>query len=158
MHLNFVTQCVLYSCVPYCNGCNGLSCNLLQSTGLLSAHRPEQISLWNRNRRPLVANCQSAIKNLDAFIGAFWKWWDGINPSWCICIDGHLKIGGTGPWESLHKPGQNRFLSVLQTLSWWRGLLGVDGTDDWHSAVEDVAWVLKEILNSQTNANGKHAR
>ena len=31
----------------------------------------------------------------------------------------------------------------------------MDGTDDWHSAVEDITWVLKEGLNSQTNTNGK---
>ena len=32
-------------------------------------------------------------------------------------------------------------------------MLGVEGTDDWDSAVEDVAWVLKQVLNSQMNAN-----
>jgi hypothetical protein len=127
--------------------------NLLQSTGLLSAHRPEQISIWNRNRRPLVANRQPCIKSLDTFISAFWKWWDGLNPSWPVRVDGRLEIGGTGSWETLHKPGQNGFLSVLQALSWWQGMLGVEGTDDWDSAVEDVAWVLKQVLNSQMNAN-----
>ena len=73
--------------------------NLLQSTGLPLAHRPEQISIWNRNRRPLVANRQPCIKSLDAFISAFWKWWDGLNPSWRVRVDGRLEIGGTGSWE-----------------------------------------------------------
>ena len=41
-------------------------------------------------------------------------------------------------------------------LSWWQRLLGMDGTDDWHSAVEDIVWVLEKVLKSQTNANGKH--
>jgi hypothetical protein len=140
------------------HSCNFLSHNLLQSTGLPSAHRPEQISIWNRNRCPVVANRQPVIKSLDAFIGAFWKWWDGLNPSWRIRVDGRLKIGGAGSWETLHKPGQNGFLSVLQTLSWWRGMLGVEGTDDWNSAVEDVAWVLKQVLNSQMNTNRKRMR
>jgi hypothetical protein len=118
---------------------------------LPSTHRPEQIAVWNQNRRPHAANRQPIIKNLEAFVAAFWKWWDAINPPWRIRINGRLTIGGAGPWVSLHKPGQNGFLSVLQVLSWWRGLLGVEETDDWNSAVEDVAWVLKEVLHSVLN-------
>ena len=128
------------------------------------AHHPEQIAAWNQNRRPLATNRQPAINDLQVFIAAFQKWWDAINPPWCLRVDGRLKIGGVGPWESLHKPGQNGFLSVLQILSWWRGSLGKEGTEDWNSAVEDVAWVLGQVLHSQTNSSehvepvGKRAR
>jgi hypothetical protein len=84
----------------------------------------------------------------------FWKWWDAINLPWQIQVDGRLKIGGAESWALLHKPGQNRFLSVLQSLSWWQGLLNVK-TEDWNSAVEDVVWVLKGVLNSLINFSSK---
>lgn len=127
----------------------------LQSTGLPSSHRPEQIAVWNRNRRPLAANRQPTIEDPDAFVAAFWKWWDELNPRWRIRDNGHLKIGGAGPWDALHKSGQNGFLSVLQVLYWWRSLLGVDsaeGSKDWNYAVIDVVWVLSEVLHSKVSA------
>jgi hypothetical protein len=120
----------------------------MQSTGLPSTHRPEQIALWNQNRCSLTAGRQPIIKDLEKFVAVFLKWWDTINPSWRIRINGCLKIGGAGPWVSLHKPGQNGFLSVLQILSWWRERLGVEAVEDWNSAVEDVLWVLKGVLQS----------
>jgi hypothetical protein len=116
----------------------------MQSTGLPKAHRLEQITVWNQNRRPIAANRQPVIKDLQVFIAGFWKWWDALNPPWCLRVDGHLRIGGDGPWGSLHKPGQNGFLSVLQILSWWRGMVGAEGFEEWNSALEDVAWVLGE--------------
>lgn len=71
------------------------------------------------------------IKSVNAFIASFWRWWDFM--SWQIRVDGHLKIGGAGTWDSLDNSRQNGFLSILQLLSWWQGLLGVRGTDDWDS-------------------------
>jgi hypothetical protein len=87
------------------------------------------------------------IKSVDAFVSSFWKWWDFVNPPWHIRVDSRLKIGGAGPWDSHHRPGQNGFLSVLQILSWWRGLLGVEGTEDWDSAIGDITWVMKQVLH-----------
>jgi hypothetical protein len=86
----------------------------------------------------------------------FWKWWDEINPPWHIRVNSHPRIGGTGPWDDLHKPGQNGFLSVLQVLCWWQGLLGVEGSEEWNSAVQDVLWVLTEVLNSKSIPYSKH--
>ena len=127
----------------------------LQTTGLPSAQCPKQITIWNQNRRPIAANRQPTIDNLEAFICAFWRWWDELNPPWRIRVNGRLEIGGTGPWDTLHKSGQNGFLSVLQILCWWRTMLGVgrvEASEDWNSAVKDVTWVLNEVLNSKTSA------
>jgi hypothetical protein len=44
---------------------------------------------------------------------------------------------------------------VLQILSWWRGLLGAEGIEDWNSALEDVAWVLGEVLRSLTDSDSE---
>jgi hypothetical protein len=44
---------------------------------------------------------------------------------------------------------------VLQILSWWRGLLGVEGTEDWDSAVGDVTWVMKQVLHPLINPSKK---
>ena len=44
---------------------------------------------------------------------------------------------------------------MLQTLSWWRGLVGVEGIDDWSSALEDVVWVLGEVLSSLIDSNSE---
>ena len=71
-----------------------------------------------------------------------------INPSWRIREGGHLKVGKSGPWTTLHKPGQNRFLSILQVLKWWQELLDDIDMLEWESALEDVAWVIQEVLNS----------
>lgn len=126
----------------------------MKPNGLPSTHRPEQIAIWIQNRHCLPSHRQIIIKDLGIFVAAFWKWWDAINPPWRIRVDGRLKVGGAGSWASLHKPGQNGFLSVLQCLSWWRGLLDA-GAEDWDSAVEDVVWVLKEVLNSLINSSSK---
>lgn len=72
-----------------------------------------------------------------------------MNPPWRTRVNGRLKIGGAGPWETLHRPGQNGFLSVLQCLSWWRVQAGTEGMEDWDTAVDDVLWVLNEVLSSQ---------
>ena len=32
---------------------------------------------------------------------------------------------------------------------------GLQGTNDWDSAVEDVTWMLKQVLNSHMSANRK---
>jgi hypothetical protein len=121
-----------------------------QTFGLPSTHRPEQIAIWNQNRRPLAPNRQPSIKDPQAFINAFWKWWDAINPSWRVREDGRLRIGGSGCWSSLCKPGQNGFLSVLQVLKWWRELLDTASlsVQEWEAALEDVVWVLHEVLRS----------
>jgi hypothetical protein len=131
------------------------SYNFLQTTGFPSSHRPEQIANWIQNRRTLMVHRQPKIKNVEAFITAFWSWWNLINPSWRIRVDDRLKIGGSGPWDSLHKPGQNGFLTVLQILNWWRGLLDSSDTKEWDSAVEDVLWVMKGVQNSLINSGGK---
>lgn len=126
----------------------------MQPNGLPSTHRLEQIAIWIQNWRCLPSHCQIIIKDLGIFVAAFWNWWDAINPPWRIWVDGCLKVGGVGSWASLHKPGQNRFLSVLQFLSWWQGLLDA-GAEDWDSAVEDVVWVLKEVFNLLINSSSK---
>jgi hypothetical protein len=95
-----------------------------------------------------VTNRQPIIQDIEIFVDSFLKWWDEINPPWRTRVNNRLKPGGAGPWVSLHKPGQNGFLSVLQCLSWWRGLVGTEGTEDWDSAVEDVLWVLHGVLDS----------
>lgn len=48
----------------------------------------------------------------------------------------------------LHKPGQNGFLSILQVLKWWQELLDDTDTLEWEFALENVAWVIQEVLNS----------
>ena len=36
-------------------------------------------------------------------------------------------------------------------------MVGVEGFEEWNSALEDVAWVLGEVLRSVTNSNSEHA-
>jgi hypothetical protein len=122
----------------------------LQSSGLPSTHRPDQIAVWNQNRHPIAPNRQPPIINLETFVDVFHQWWNTINPSWRAHEDGHLRLGvcGSGLWTSLHKPGQNGFLSVLQVLKWWRELLDDTGTREWELALKDVAWVLQEVVKS----------
>ena len=100
---------------------------------------------------------QLMIKDIPKFVRGFWAWWKGIQPKWQdvgqtqgILTTIHQQ--GEGSWVELDKPGQNGFLTVLSLLSWWGQASHTEAeTMEWLAAVEDVDWVLTEMLKVPWN-------
>ncbi|KAJ7803728.1 hypothetical protein B0H14DRAFT_2192681, partial [Mycena olivaceomarginata] len=83
---------------------------------------------------------------LDKHIKAWWSWWAGLAPSWREQDEhGRPVIGKQGPWEVLVRPGGNGMLTAMLCLGWWLAAEG-KATEDWHTAVKDVKWVLEGLL------------
>lgn len=72
-----------------------------------------------------------------------------INPEWrsrdttgMVVLD---KQRGT--WHEFNRPGQCGMLSVLMSLLWWYERLD-EPSLSWISALNDVAWVIGELVES----------
>ena len=121
-----------------------LECNE-KAKSLLTKSRPKQIAFWIKCARWPSYEIESS--ELDKLVRQFWEWWMAINPSWrAIDSEHHLQIGGEGTWEELCCPGVNGFLSVLACLKWWK--LASSETGEWEHAVNEVTWVISEMLSS----------
>ena len=90
---------------------------------------------------------QPVIGNLAMYASAFWKWWSGIQPDWCLQDGKFVRERLVGDWEPLQRPGTNGIVSVLVALFYW-GLVVLEkgrGQDGWRSAVEDCHAAFKEL-------------
>ena len=70
-----------------------------------------------------------------------------MQPEWrpCDLDDGSLVQEGVGEWLKLQRPGKNGMLLVLLSLWWWRAHPAADAAE-WATAVDDVLWVLRSLL------------
>ena len=116
----------------------------LQRVGLPKRDRPAEISVWIQYAR----NRPISVDNAASYVRKWWLWWSGINPSWRTRVDGRPQRGGSGDWSSLLKSGINGFLTVLASLVALRDAADEDG---WRDAMEDVDWVLKELVIAASN-------
>ena len=60
-----------------------------------------------------------------------------------------------GGWAELDKPGLNGFLSIVAALSWWGAQIEAAGAQInlWNAAVEDVAWVMEQLIETRSADN-----
>ncbi|KAF7795565.1 hypothetical protein EIP86_006727, partial [Pleurotus ostreatoroseus] len=119
--------------------------------GLPTTHRPSDIALWIQNAR----KHRIVPKNVDAYVGQWWKWWIALNPPWRELEDGRPVATGSGDWSTLFKSGRNGFLTVLASLL---GLYAAAESEEWTSALVDVHWVLSEVLAAKYTSGPKRAR
>lgn len=117
------------------------------TASLSSKDRPLAIHWWISRARtgqpPIPEN----------FGTACWSWWCGIQPAWRnISPSDEVPRHNGNDWSLLDKPGKNGFWSVLAALKWW-GCANSTGCDDplWHTAVDDVKWVMECITESRSS-------
>lgn len=113
-----------------------------------ATRRPTCVADWiQRARAPAY---RPSITNFKKFSSDFFAWWAAIQPDWRRDGDSAL-LRQSGDMSDISRSGVNGLLSVLAALFFWGTALGenreVDG--DWKAAVEDVDWVLRELLREE---------
>lgn len=116
---------------------------------LTTRGRPQQIPDWMQRHR--LYDKTPLIPNPSAF-GFVWRaWWKTMQPGWRV-------EGGEWPlsrqtavneaWTEIMKGGQNGFVLVLLSLSWWLAATESEkDRQDCLSALEDVDWVLQQLVD-----------
>ncbi|KAJ3738267.1 hypothetical protein EV360DRAFT_58256 [Lentinula raphanica] len=117
-----------------------------------SSGRPFAISWWFRNRKPASrAPPDDVFGQVSKFSAQWWKWWSVINPTWRErnISTGRMVINESddGDWSPLIRPGQCGILTVLFCLFWWQQHLPAP-SQDWNSALQDVAWVINRLVKA----------
>ncbi|KAJ3765050.1 hypothetical protein EV361DRAFT_803047 [Lentinula raphanica] len=117
-----------------------------------NAGRPDAVSWWFRNRKPVTrVPPDNIFGQVSDFSAQWWKWWSVINPTWRERDNttGRLVINENddGDWSMLIRPGQCGILTVLLCLFWWRQHLTAP-SEDWNAALQDVSWVIDELIQT----------
>ncbi|KAJ7602793.1 hypothetical protein DFH06DRAFT_1023442, partial [Mycena polygramma] len=129
--------------------------------------RPKQITSWltsgRKWRLPPTLGCELGTPETeDAWVGIWWGWWRHLQPGNRIWAFGKLTRPETADWSKLAGMyGRNGLLQVMATLYWWGERVedrldgatvlrarDTEGTVHWKAAVEDVTWVLEQIIES----------
>ena len=114
-----------------------------QRPGLPPTARPTEIGAWIN-----VARKGRVKANAATYEQRWWSWWTRINPEWRKDDNGEL-TRGDGDWSPFFKSGINAFLSLLASLL---GLKDVTKLEAWERALEDVHYVLGEVLRAKEEA------
>lgn len=122
--------------------------NRMSDPGRIGAtKRPTCVADWIQRAR--APGYRPKITNLTKFSNDYGSWWTAIQTDWRR-EEGSVAIRRSGNMTAINKPGINGLLSVLAALFFWGTALGGDreGDDAWKHAVEDLDWVLRELLAS----------
>ncbi|KAI0039081.1 hypothetical protein FA95DRAFT_1612861 [Auriscalpium vulgare] len=115
-----------------------------ESLSLGTKHRPEEVRLWQKSRRPWH---NGKIINLDTFMTRCEDWWNALQPAERFNSEGEVMAPSASmDWSALCIAGPNGLLSVLAALLWW-GLAVKDDVEDythqrWLNVTVDVSTVL----------------
>jgi hypothetical protein len=125
--------------------------------------RPNEVGWWIARGRKVTPKI--TLEKLPAFEQAWWAWWKGLQPTAreATAVDGFLDathrelLDGEDGWACVRKHGQNGWYTVLATLVWWATTLGDDHSSHagWVAAMEDVSWVLSQVLGSSDSGSSK---
>ena len=130
-----------------------------RSEGFKPTNRPSEVAWWVARGRKV----QPTVVNTHVFEQQWWKWWKGLQPNWreVVGVDGALNAShrlaseGDGGWTAVNKHGRNAFLTVMATLVWWaEGLKDCAQDAGWVAAVEEVVWVLDQMVSRFVSARG----
>jgi hypothetical protein len=87
--------------------------------------------------------------NVNKLASDFMTWWTSLQPSWWVSNGGGLLKTSGGDLQPICKSGVNSLLSMLTALFFWRCALAPDAQlDAWECAIDDVAWVFEELVNT----------
>jgi hypothetical protein len=121
-------------------------------------YRPQQVAGWlSRGQKwtmpPTLGMDIRTRQTKDLWVGLWWKWWESLQPEEHTLQDNKLSYpeqASSSEMAGLH--GDNGLLQVMATLVWWGEVAQKRGKaeiDDWRAAVDDVAWVLSQLLECE---------
>jgi hypothetical protein len=125
---------------------------LLEKQTISTRNRPDQIAWWLKRGRK--ANIVPVIDKLSEFEAAWKRWWEGMQPGWRL--DDKMKLARKvtdnpeNAWSSstLYHAGPIGFRLIIMALAWWGEVIKDQQQAEFFKAVEDVQWVLEQILQS----------
>ncbi|KAJ7717952.1 hypothetical protein B0H16DRAFT_1740264 [Mycena metata] len=119
--------------------------------------RPVEFGMWlQRGRKWYLPPTISVVGTRDdkeSFAGRWWTWYTSLQPPERVMLGTTLSRPEKADWSNMaamHRT--NGLLQVMAALSWWGEKLVKerDGPEwpDWVAAVEDMTWVLEELVDS----------
>jgi hypothetical protein len=89
----------------------------------------------------------------ELWVGLWWRWWRKLQPEERSLLENGLLLRPeTVDWSRMAQMnGNNSFLQVMAGLTWWGELAykrGEEEREEWDAAVDDVTWVLEQLLES----------
>ncbi|OJT01848.1 hypothetical protein TRAPUB_7680 [Trametes pubescens] len=119
--------------------------------------RPPEIAAWMKYHRPLI---DVELDDSSAFAESWWMWWYNNQPAdrptgkggWYTTARGSL-----ASWSDLYVTGPNGLLLFLLAAAWWGASVqnaDTEAQQDWLDAVEDMSYVLAEVLATATSLDG----
>lgn len=126
--------------------------------------RPEEVTWWMKNHRRWA---HVDIKNTPKFTGAWWHWWDYLQPAEQSRDPVTLRLptpSADMDWRDLKKAGRNGLLLIMMVLTWWGKESRNSG--DWKKAVNEVTEVMHCMIEVESDVgsdggdreNGKRGR
>ncbi|KAJ7702937.1 hypothetical protein B0H16DRAFT_1748003 [Mycena metata] len=119
--------------------------------------RPVEFGMWlQRGRKWYLPPTISVVGTRDdeeSFAGRWWTWYTSLQPPERVMLGTTLSRPEKADWSNMAAMhGTNGLLQVMAALSWWGEKLVKkrDGPEwpDWVAAVEDMTWVLEELVDS----------
>ncbi|KAF8209182.1 hypothetical protein K438DRAFT_259255 [Mycena galopus ATCC 62051] len=120
--------------------------------------RPQQLQGWiSRGRKwtmpPTLGTVLGTRDVEELWVGGWWKWWNGLQPTDRTMLEnGGLSRCEEADWSAMAAMhGKNGVLQVMATLGWWGEVVhkqSAEDKGDWLAVVNDVTWVLEQILES----------
>lgn len=108
-----------------------------------ATHRPRAIAGWIQHTRK---NYKPDLSVMLKFEVDIWRWWNHLQPSWRIVDSKSTPRTVEGGWAVIDKHGANGLYSVMGALYLWHSFREKGSLDSWASAVDDVHWVLSQLL------------
>ncbi|KAJ7029325.1 hypothetical protein C8F04DRAFT_1264987 [Mycena alexandri] len=121
------------------------------------AKQPVEVGMWlQRGRKwylPPAISVVGTREEEESFAGRWWDWYTSLQPEERVLLGTTLSRPETADWSGMAvMHGTNGLLQVMGALSWWgeKLLRKRDGPEwpEWLAAVEDMTWVLDELLDS----------
>ena len=126
----------------------------------MCTHQLDIVSLWLRCGRKIKS--PPVISQLKTYAVAWWAWWKVLQPEWrrdAVRGGVYEKPPPGEKWTRTYIGGSNGMFIVVLTLAWWIAKLdGKVDNKDLALAVDEVAWVLDQMMAVDTVTTGPEGR
>lgn len=117
--------------------------------------RPGEVGMWIK-ARSYDARHIPHVPDANMYHTCWLQWWTVCQPAWRKANGWpFLKEGDTGVgWGKLASRGQNGMFVVIMSTTWWA--FSIKSPEERHAfeeAVDDVRWVLEELLKLHSTSN-----
>lgn len=116
---------------------------------LPATNRPKPLIEWLKDNHTVTDRPSVNAENLPV---AWRAWWVSLMPPWRALLIGDWPLGRAVPngeeWKTVRKGGPNGIFLTLLVLHWWRS--STSSQREYKSALEDVAWVMKQLVEGIT--------